>query len=87
MITELWYGNISPDQSDATDQYKKLMSEYVELTEKYESMVSKDILELIDRQKDIGVQMEGEVGREAFMTGFCIGARLMMEVLQHERFL
>ena len=62
------------------------MREYVKLTEKYESMVSKEVLELIDRQKGVNMQMESEAGKDAFMTFFCFGARLMIEVFEHERY-
>jgi len=86
MITELWYGNVSPNQSGTTDEYKKLMREYVKLTEQYESMVSKEVLELIDQQKGVNMRMGSEVGKDAFMTGFCLGARLMIEVFEHERY-
>ena len=86
MITELWHGNISPNQSDTTAEYKSLMREYMKFTEKYESMASKDVLELIDKQKEVNMQIESELEKEAFMTGFCLGARLMIEVFEHERY-
>jgi len=49
-------------------------------------MVSKEVLELIDQQKGVNMRMGSEVGKDAFMTGFCLGARLMIEVFEHERY-
>ena len=86
MVEELWNGNISPDERDTTDKYKRLIREYVECSEQYEPMLSKDVLNLIEKQKEIRMQMESELEKEAFVTGFCLAARLMIDVFQHEKY-
>ena len=83
-IKELWYGNALPNQGEMNTEYRALLREYIRCSEKYEPMLSKETFDLICEQKEIASQMGGALEAEAFVKGFCLGARLMIEVYRND---
>ena len=83
ILEELWYGRINPNRRTASEdkldsELRKLISEKEDELAPLLSDEAKVILEdLRDNQVDLSCSNE----RKAFVSGFCLGARIMLEVM------
>ena len=83
LLKELWYGNLTPSEAPTveTAQEKRIKEEYWEITEKFESLLSKEQVAFFEKREDISAEIRSMGETNAFADGFCLGARLMIEVL------
>ena len=83
MLKELWYGNICPngDCQKATPEAKELMKYIADHHDNLQASLTdkqKDVLEKFD---DCYAELTSINEREIFTYAFCLGARIMMEIM------
>jgi len=82
IIQELYYGNLSIFDRRPSEEYRQLFGCFVEASEEFEKTLTKpqkQMLEQLINQLDDAYCCEA---REKFCVGFCLGARILLEVLQ-----
>lgn len=87
IINELYNGNINPGEKFAKKdgEYHKLMAKLSECIELLMPMLDGDSLKLWNEIQETELSMEKITERESFIDGFCIGAKLMQEILENDR--
>jgi len=83
ILDELYNGNIVPAERFVKKggEYARLMGELAECTEKLSSTLDDTGKELWDRIMDTDHAMEFLTEKASFIDGFCLGVRIMVEVL------
>ncbi|MBO5295333.1 MAG: hypothetical protein J6B71_08850 [Clostridia bacterium] len=87
IIKELWYGNLNPSEelflktAKEKGEYKK----FQECTEKFEAMLSKELLELFEKREDLAAGVRSMIESKIFINGFCLGAKTVIEVYQNNK--
>ena len=83
ILEELWYGRINPSQRTQPDDKlaSELTEQIVEKEDELSPLLSDEAREILyqmrEKQLDLSVANE----KTAFITGFCLGARIMLEVM------
>ena len=77
ILDELWYGNVSPCERDFKkgSKYSELLGYIVRHEEDLQKRLN-------DEEKEIFEKFTAE--REAFVRGFTLGARIIIEVMNTE---
>ena len=85
ILEELWYGNISPWESDFKrgGTYSKLLGYIVRHEEELQKQMN-DEKEIFEKFTECTNEMYGIVYREAFVRVFTLGARIIIEVMNTE---
>ena len=86
IIDELWYGNISPCERDFKkgSKYSKLLGYIVRHEEDLKKRLNDEEIEILEKFTECTNEMYGISEREAFVRGFTLGARIVIEVMNSE---
>ena len=86
IIEELWYGNISPCEMDFKrgSKYSELLSYIVRHEEDLKKRLNDEEKEILEKFTECTNEMYGIAEREAFVRGFVLGARIIIEVMNTE---
>ena len=83
ILEELWYGRINPSQRTQPDDKSaaELTEQIVEKEDELASLLSDEAKEILDQMRDKQLDLSTSNEREAFISGFRLGARIMLEVM------
>ena len=86
IIEELWYGNISPCERDFKkgSTYSELLGYIVRHEEDLQKRLNDEEKEILEKFTECMGEMNGISEREAFVRGFVLGARIIIEVMNTE---
>ena len=86
IIEELWYGNISPCEMDFKrgSKYSELLSYIVRHEEDLQKRLNDEEKEILEKFTECMGEMCSIAEREAFVRGFTLGARIIIEVMNTE---
>jgi len=86
IIEELWYGNISPCEMafKKESKYSELLSYIVRHKEDLKKRLNDEENEIFEKLTECTNEMYGIAEREAFVQGFTLGARIIIEVITTE---
>ncbi|MBE6708259.1 MAG: hypothetical protein E7578_03335 [Ruminococcaceae bacterium] len=87
ILKELYNGNICPGEKfvKKSGEYQKLMIKLSGCVDKLIPMIGDEGRDLWDEIRETELSMEVISDRESFIDGFCIGARMMLEVMSEDR--
>ena len=80
ILEELYYGNINPHESGKA--YKKLVELIFRNEKELEKSLNKSQKEIFEKFKDCESELFGNYNRDAFIEGFTLGGRIMLEVMK-----
>ena len=86
IIEELWYGNISPCERHFKrgSTYSELLGYIVRHEEDLQKRLSDNEKEIFEKFTECTNVMYGIAEREAFVRGFTLGARIIIEIMNTE---
>ena len=86
ILEELWYGNISPCEMDFKrgSKYSELLSYIARHEEDLQKRLNDEEKEILEKFTECMGEMNGIAEREAFVRGFVLGARIIIEVMNTE---
>ena len=86
IIEELWYGNISPCERDFKkgSKYSELLGYIVRHEEDLKKRLNDEEIEILEKFTECTNEMYGISEWEAFVRGFTLGARIIIEVMNSE---
>ena len=83
ILEELWYGRINPSQKTQPDD--KSASEFteqiVEKEDELAALLSDEAKEILNQMRDKQLDLSTSNERKAFISGFRLGARTMLEIM------
>ena len=83
ILEELWYGRINPSQrmqpEDKSDS--ELTEQIVEKEDELDSLLSDKAKEILEQVRDKQLDLSTSNERKAFISGFRVGARIMLETM------
>ena len=84
MLSELWYGNIEPqDRKIPRDkEYKQLLNKICEYEEQFRGIFSPEQQKDFEDYENATISVTAISEEAAFVYGFRLGARIMLEVLE-----
>ena len=84
ILEELWYGNIEPAEYDASPskEYKELLHLISRNEEKLQATMTDEQKELFEKYTDCVRENQVITDCLIFQTGFKLGARMMLEVME-----
>ena len=83
ILEELWYGRINPSQRTQPDDKSaaELTEQIVEKEDELAALLSDEAKEILDQMRDTQLDLSTSNERKAFISGFRLGARIMLEVM------
>ena len=83
ILEELWYGRINPSQRTQLDgkSDSDLTEQIVEKEDELATLLSDEAKEILDQMRDKQLDLSTSNERKAFISGFRLGARIMLEVM------
>ncbi len=86
ILDELWYGNIAPCERDFKkgSTYAELLGYIVRHEEALQKRMNDEEKEILEKFTECTNEMYGIAEREAFVRGFVLGARIIIEVMNTE---
>ena len=86
ILEDLWFGNISPGERPFKKDlaYAELLALVIRHQEDLLSRLNDEEKEIFEKYSDCSNEMHDITEREAFVKGFTIGARIIIEVLASE---
>ena len=83
ILEELWYGRINPCQRTQPDDKSasELTKQIVEKEDELVALLSNEAKEILDQMRDKQLDLSTSNERKAFISGFRLGARIMLEVM------
>ena len=83
ILEELWYGRINPSQQAQPDDKlaSELTEQIVEMEDELAALLSDEAKEILDQMRDKQLDLSVSNERKAFISGFRLGARIMLEVM------
>ena len=83
ILEELWYGNVTPGERsmEKGSQLWKLCRLILQNEEELAPLLSEEAKEVLAKLRDNQSEMNDLNERDAFVCGFRLGARIMLEVL------
>ena len=83
ILEELWYGRINPSQRTQPDDKSaaELTEQIVEKEDELAALLSDEAKEILDQMRDKQLDMSTLNERKAFISGFRLGARIMLETI------
>ena len=84
MLSELWYGNIEPQDRTIprNSEHKKLLSKICEYEEKFRGILSPEQQKDFEDYENATISVTAICEEAAFIYGFRLGAKIMLEVLE-----
>lgn len=85
VLSDLWYGNIAPNERTIprNGEYRKLLQTLSNLREQIRTTLSPEHRQLLDEYEGIYTAINAQSEEDAFIIGFRLGAKIMLEVLEH----
>ena len=86
ILEELYNGNVVPWEKFAKrgGEYARLLNELAECSNKLSALLDDTSKELWNKIMDTDRAMEFISEKESFIDGFCLGARIMLEILNRD---
>ena len=83
ILEELWYGRINPSQRTQPDDKSasELTEQIVEKEDELDALLSDEAKEILDQMRDKQLELSILNERKAFISGFRLGARIMLEIM------
>ena len=83
ILEELWYGRINPSQRTQPDDKSasELTKQIVEKEDELTTLLSEKAKEILDQMRDKQLDLSTSNEREAFISGFRLGSRIMLEIM------
>ena len=83
ILEELWYGRINPSQQKQPDgtAASELTEQIVEKEDELAALLSDEAKEILNQMRDKQLDLSTSNERKAFISGFRLGARIMLEVM------
>ena len=83
ILEELWYGRINPSQRTQPDDKSdsELTEQIVEKEDELAALLSDEAKEILDQMRDTQLDLSTSNERKVFISGFRLGARIMLEVM------
>ena len=83
ILEDLWFGNISPWERPfkKDSAYAELLALVIRHQEDLLSRLNDDKKEIFEKYADFSTEMHDLTEREAFVKGFTLGAKIIIEVL------
>ena len=83
ILEEFWYGRINPSQRTQPDDKSasELTEQIVEKEDELAALLSDEAKEILDQMRDKQLDLSTSNERKAFISGFRLGARIMLEVM------
>ena len=83
ILEELWYGNISPVEREIQPKSRTahLINLIVRNEDELMPLLSDEAKAVLEKMKDNQAELRDLNEREVFMSGFRLGARIMLEVM------
>ena len=83
-IFDLWYGNINPVESSGkiTPEIKRIINELEESYEMLAEKLDEKEKELLEKHLDIYSSLHCEYTAKAFVDGFSLGVKILIEALR-----
>ncbi len=83
ILKELWYGNICPsgDCRGNTSEVRELMKYIVDHHDNLQATLTDKQKEIFEKFDDCYAELTSINEREIFTYAFCLGARLILEVM------
>ena len=86
ILEEIYNGNINPSEKfvKKDGEYGRLLNEYAEQMDKLTAMLDDDRKKLLESILETDGAMEQISHKESFIEGFCLGAGIMLEILNRD---
>ena len=86
ILDELWYGNITPCERDFKKggAYAELLGYIVRHEEALQKRMNDEEKEILEKFTECTDELHGIAEREAFVRGFTLGTRIIIEVMTAE---
>ena len=86
ILEYLWFGNISPWERPfkKDSEYAELLALVIRHQEDLNGRLNDEEKEIFEKYADCSTEMHDLTEREAFIKGFALGARIIIEVLANE---
>lgn len=86
ILSELYYGNICPTEKYLLKdgEYKKLLIKITDLMQKFTESLPDELHIIWNEINDMNSAMNNISDRESFIDGFCLGTKIMLEVIYHD---
>ena len=86
ILDELWYGNIAPYERDFKkgDAYAELLGYIVRHEEALQKRMNDEEKEILEKLTECTDELHDIAEREAFVRGFVLGAKIIIEVMNTE---
>ena len=83
ILEELWYGRINPSQRTQPDDKSSsdLTNQIIDKEDELAPLLSDDAKEILEQMRDKQLDLSTSNERKAFISGFRLGARIMLEVM------
>ena len=83
ILEELWYGRINPSQRMQPDDKSasELTEQIVEKEDELAALLSDEANEILEQMREKQLDLSTSNERKAFISGFRLGARMMLEVM------
>ena len=83
ILEELWYGRINPSQRTQPDDKlaSELTDQIVEKEDELAPLLSDEANEILEQMREKQFDLSTANERKAFISGFRLGARIMLEVM------
>ena len=88
ILEEFYYGNIDPSVRSIrpNDEFAKLLALANKNSDKLIATLSEEQKEIFERFTECSSEMNCIGEREAFIRGYCLGARMMVEVMMDDTY-
>ncbi|MBQ8249267.1 MAG: hypothetical protein IJY93_05215 [Clostridia bacterium] len=86
ILEDLWFGNISPWERPFKKDgaYSELLTLVIQHQDDLKSRLNDEEKAIFEKYADCTTEMHDMTEREAFVKGFTIGARIIIEVLTNK---
>ena len=83
ILEELWYGRINPSQRMQPDDKSdsELTEQIVEKEDELAALLPDEAKEILEQMREKQLDLSTANERKAFISGFKLGARIMLEVM------
>ena len=84
VLEELWFGNIKPNENrlQPDSEQCELVKLIVRHEEALQSMLSEQMTETYEKLRVCQSELSSRAECEAFVSGFRLGAKIMLEVME-----
>lgn len=85
ILEQLWYNGLRPSESLTTDSsYKKYLEETIENEDKLLQLLSEEAIQAYEKLDGSREGLSVTERANIFITGFRMGAKIMLEVMEQE---